>query len=82
MKKSEVHYINEDADDKEHIKRKENRIKKGEKIIESSKRSYGTMNSGSNENESGGSGKNKSGSESKSGEANALAVLLANVDRP
>lgn len=48
-------------------------------------RSFGTMNSGgsnsggSNQNESG-SGK-KSGSDSKSGEANALAVLLANVSK-
>lgn len=46
-----------------------------------SKRSFGTMNSGaSNQNESV-SGKNKSGSDSKSGEANALAVLLANVSK-
>lgn len=42
-----------------------------------SKKSFGT----SNENQSG-SGKNISGSDSKSGEANALAVLLANVARP
>jgi hypothetical protein len=72
-RKNEVYYINED--DKggrfaaKHLKRQH----------DTSKRSFGTMNSGSNENESG-SGKNQSGSGSKSGESNALAVLLANID--
>lgn len=79
MKKNNpVSYINQD-DKPAKTKIKHN---KQESPFETTcKKSFGTMNSAhSNENESG-SGKNKSGSDSKSGEANALAVLLANVGR-
>lgn len=46
-----------------------------------SKASFGTLNSGSNQNDSI-SNKNKSGSRNKSTEGNALAVLLANFQKP
>lgn len=76
-KKNEVYYINEDDKGVKYPAKKLRRQKSNHNS--SSKRSFGTMNSASNENESG-SGKNQSGSGSKSGESNALAVLLANID--
>lgn len=57
-KKNEVMYIDEDRDEKKHIKRK---VKNGKVFQGESKKSYGTMNSGSNENESG-SGRKSGGS--------------------
>lgn len=47
-KKSEVVYIDEDRDEKKHIRRKQNRIKNGKLFQLETKKSYGTMNSGSN----------------------------------
>ena len=67
-------YIDEDRDEKKHIQRK---VKSGKVFQGKSKKSYGTMNSGSNQNESG-SGRKSGGSQSRSSQGNALAVLLGN----
>ena len=78
-RKQGVLYIDEEERDTR--ARNKYRDKHSDRIESGSKKSFGTIESGaSNENESG-SGKNYSGSDSKSGEANALAVLLANVSR-
>lgn len=58
-RKKEACFINEDDRGRRQLKRM------GSKV-DTSKRSFGTINSASNENESG-SGKNQSGSGSKSG---------------
>jgi hypothetical protein len=58
-RKNEVCFINEDERGRRQLKRTDSKL-------DTSKRSFGTMNSASNENESG-SGKNQSGSGSKSG---------------
>jgi hypothetical protein len=76
IRKNEVYYINEDDKERKYTSK---HLKRQQSKNDTSKASFGTMNSASNENESG-SGKNQSGSGSKSGESNALAVLLANID--